>query len=301
MLGDRAYMRSPSFSPQRSATVILVMINVAVFVVQATMEFWSRSAHNQATALFALSQEGLLQLHVWQLVTYQFMHGGLLHLLVNMLLVYFFGRAIEDALGRKGVLRIYLLSGIVGGLVQLLYQVVMHKLTNGYHGGSVVGASASGLGLLAAFAALFPHREITLLLFFFIPVSLRARTLLWISLGLAIFGMIRPMGNVAEAAHLGGIITGLAYIHWIVQGSGWPSFGRSKPTARPRVLVTAPFPKRPFWQRSKASEVDDLPPAEFISREVDPILDKISAYGIQSLTDRERRILEAARAKMAKR
>jgi len=277
------------------------MINVAVFVVQATMESWARSAYDQATTLFALSQKGLLQGHVWQLVTYQFMHGGLLHLLVNMLLVFFFGRAIEDALGRKGVLRIYLLSGVVGGLVQLLYQVVMQKLTHSYYGASVVGASASGLGLLAAFATLFPHREITLLLFFFIPVSLRARTLLWISLGLAVFGMLVPMGNVAEAAHLGGIITGLAYIHWIVQGSGWPSFGRSKPAARPRVLVTAPFPKRPFWQRSKASEIDDLPPAEFISREVDPILDKISAYGIQSLTDRERRILEAARAKMAKR
>ena len=65
--------------------------------------------------------------------------------------------------------------------------------------------------------------------------------------------------------------------------------------------MNAPFPKKSFWQRSKASEVDDLPPAEFISREVDPILDKISACGIQSLTDRERRILEAARAKMAKR
>jgi len=140
-----------------------------------------------------------------------------------------------------------------------------------------------------------------LLLFFFIPVSLRARTLLWISLGLAVFGMIRPMGNVAEAAHLGGIVTGLAYIHWIVQGTGWPSLSHLKPAARPRVLVSAPFPKKSFWQRSKSTEVDDLPPAEFISREVDPILDKISAYGIQSLTDRERRILEAARAKMAKR
>jgi hypothetical protein len=91
-------------------------------------------------------------------------------------------------------------------------------------------------------------------------------------------------------------------VHWIVQGSGWLSLARFKPAARrPRVLVSAPFPKKPFWQRTKASETEDLPPAEFISREVDPILDKISAYGIQSLTERERRILEAARAKMAKR
>lgn len=294
-------MRGSAFGSQRSTTVTLVIINVAVFVLQKVLQFWQPALHNAAFPFFALSQDGLVHGYVWQLVTYQFMHGGTLHLLVNMLLIYFFGRAIEDALGSRALLRVYLLSGVVGGLVQIIYQVVMGKLVSGFFVGSVVGASASGLGLLAAYAALFPHREITLLLFFFIPVSLRARTLLWLSFGLAVFGMIVPMGNVAEAAHLGGILTGLAYIHWIVQGTGWPSLSRFKPADRPRVLVTAPFPKKPFWQRSKSSETEDLPPAEFISREVDPILDKISAYGIQSLTDRERRILEAARAKMAKR
>lgn len=294
-------MRDASFGSQRSTAVILVIINVAVFVLQTILSFWARASHQTFFHFFALNLEGLSHGYVWQLVTYQFMHGGALHLLVNMLLVYFFGRAIEDSLGRRGLLRIYLLSGVVGGLVQLIYQVFMSKIVPGYYAASVVGASASGLGLLAAYATLFPHREITLLLFFFIPVSLRARTLLWISFGLAVFGMMVPMGNVAEAAHLGGILTGLAYVHWIVQrGISWPSF-RFKPAAKPRILVNAPIPKKSFWQRSKASEVDDLPPAEFISREVDPILDKISACGIQSLTDRERRILEAARAKMAKR
>jgi membrane associated rhomboid family serine protease len=301
MLGDRAYMRNPSFGSQRSATAILLIINTVVFVVESVLQYWYPSVHRQAFHFLALSPDGLAHGYVWQLLTFQFMHGGLVHLLVNMILVYFFGRAMEEALGRKGVFRIYLLSGIVGGLVQIIYQVGMHRLLPNA-GASVVGASASGLGLLAAYAALFPHREITLLLFFFIPVSLRARTLLWISIGMALFGMLVPIDSVAQAAHLGGILTGLAYIHWIVQGTGWPSFPRLKPAAnRPRVLVTAPFPKRPFWQRSKATDADDLPPAEFISREVDPILDKISAYGIQSLTDRERRILEAARAKMAKR
>jgi membrane associated rhomboid family serine protease len=301
MLGDRAYMRNPSFGAQRSATVILLIINTAVFVLDKALLYWFSPIHKQLFQWLALSPDGLAHGYVWQLVTFQFMHGGLLHLLVNMVLVYFFGRAIEDALGRKGMVRIYLLSGIVGGLIQIIYQVAMRRFLLHWDAG-VVGASASGLGLLAAYAALFPHREITLLLFFFIPVSLRARTLLWISAGLAVFGMLVPMSDVAEAAHFGGILAGLAYIHWIVQGTGWPSFSRLKPpTNRPKVLVTAPFPKRPFWQRSKASESEDLPPAEFISREVDPILDKISAYGIQSLTERERRILEAARAKMAKR
>jgi membrane associated rhomboid family serine protease len=302
-------MRDPSFGSRRSTAITLVIINVAIFVVQTFVGFWrtpnlgflfgdpSSLSPTAQHGLLPLSQYGLAHGFIWQLVTYQFLHAGLLHLLVNMILVYFFGRAIEDALGRRTLLRIYLFSGIVGGLVQILYQAVLQKFIPG-PAASVVGASASGLGLLAAYATLFPHREITLLLFFFIPVSLRARTLLCISLGLAVFGMIIPMNNVAEAAHLGGILTGLAYIHWIVQGTGW-SFGR--PAARPRVLVTAPSPKKPFWQRSKTNEIEDLPPAEFISREVDPILDKISAQGIQSLTERERRILEAARAKMAKR
>jgi membrane associated rhomboid family serine protease len=290
-----------------------VILNVAIFVAESILRFWRVPGTLQVfgskpsdlpiliQGLLPLSQAGLAHGYVWQLVTYQFLHANTLHLVVNMLVVYFFGRALEDALGRLGMLRIYFLSGIVGGLVQVIYQVALQKVIPGAGAGSVVGASASGLGLLAAYAALFPHREITLLLFFFIPVSLRARTLLWISIGLALFGMIAPIGSVADAAHLGGIATGLAYIHWIVQGSGWPSLARFRPAARPRVLVSAPFPKRSFWQRSKANEMEDLPPAEFMSREVDPILDKISAYGIQSLTDRERRILEAARAKMAKR
>jgi hypothetical protein len=68
-------------------------------------------------------------------------------------------------------------------------------------------------------------------------------------------------------------------------------------------LVTTGTGRRGFWQRQKPTPTDleDIPPGEFISREVDPILDKISAHGIQSLTEHERKILEAARSKMAKR
>src|SRR5258708_4171442 len=111
MLGDRAYMRGSSFGSQRSATVTLVIINVVVFVLQNVFQFWhtptssllfgSRHAETSALlqyGLLPLSQSGLAHGYVWQLVTYQFLHGGMLHLLVNMLLVYFFGRALEDAL-----------------------------------------------------------------------------------------------------------------------------------------------------------------------------------------------------------
>jgi len=133
-------------------------------------------------------------------------------------------------------------------------------------------------------------------------VAMRARTLVWISLGISIFGIIRPIGNVAEGAHLGGLLAGIAYVKWIVQGNlsfPWPSF--RFPRRRERRLASAPSAKRSFWQQHKLPDDADLQSAEFISREVDPILDKISAHGIHSLTERERRILEAARARMAKR
>jgi membrane associated rhomboid family serine protease len=275
--------------------MVLLAINTAVFVLQTMLSFWAPSAFQSYFRAFALSTDGLASGYLWQLFTYQFMHAGFLHLLVNMIVLYFFGKAVEEALGRRAFLRIYFLSGVVGGLLQML----VAALFPGYFGRAVVGASACGLGLLATFAALFPERQITLLLFFIIPVSLRAKTLLMIAFGLSIFGLLAPVSNVAEAAHLGGILTGLAYVHWVVKGAG-SVVARSEDEPRPHVLAGT-GPKRPFWQRGKPLEEEDLPPAEFISREVDPILDKISANGIQSLTERERRILEAARAKMAKR
>jgi hypothetical protein len=98
------------------------------------------------------------------------------------------------------------------------------------------------------------------------------------------------------------MFTGLAYVRWIIHAQGpmvlWQPF-RSR--IRPRELVNVHSQKPSLWQRPKSNVVEDLPTAEFISREVDPILDKISAHGIQSLTERERKILEAARKKMSKR
>jgi hypothetical protein len=101
---------------------------------------------------------------------------------------------------------------------------------------------------------------------------------------------------------LGGILTGLAYIRWITNAQKplmmWQPFQAKAPR---RELVKVQSRKPQIWQRPKPAETEDLPPAEFITKEVDPILDKISAHGIQSLTQRERQILEAARARMSKR
>ena len=106
--------------------------------------------------------------------------------------------------------------------------------------------------------------------------------------------------SVAHAAHLGGILTGVAFMKFSLTASegAWNPFESKR---RRRELIKAVSIKIPKWPHGSTESPGEVTQEEFISREVDPILDKISAYGIQSLTERERRILEAARAKMAKR
>lgn len=294
MLDDRDYMRRPAFRLSWSATVVLLVVNVVAFIFQSAVERFSNFPTN---AWFALSVEGLRHGFVWQLLTYQFMHGGLLHLLLNCWAIYIFGREVEETLGPKSFLTLYFTSGVIGGLFQALAGVLL----GGHFAVPVVGASAGAFGLVAAYATLYPERPLMLLLFFVIPVSMRAKFLLLFSALLTLFGLIIPMDNIAHAAHLGGIITGLVFmryaIHWHWH---WPRLSQTR-SQPPRLLVKTPHGAATAWGRSNAPADEDLPPDEFLSKAVDPILDKISAQGIQSLTERERKILETAREKMVRR
>jgi membrane associated rhomboid family serine protease len=295
MLEDRGYMRQSPFDARRSVTATLLIVNVAVFILQCVIDRFPSIAGYYWYYL-PLSLSGLMHGFVWQLLTYQFMHANLLHLLFNCFVIYMFGTAVEEALSRKSYLTLYLGSGVVGGVVQLLAGL----LPFGAFGGPVVGASAAGFGLTAAYATLFPDRVI--LLFFILPI--RAKYLLALFAGFALLGVIAPPSagpgavHVADAAHLGGMLAGFLFIRYASSWQ-WPQFPRRRRQPVRRVARVA-SPKAAFWGRSKDAE-EEVPADEFLRKEVDPILDKISAHGIQSLTERERRILEAAREKMAKR
>ncbi len=288
MLEDRYYMRRSPFDSRLSATMILLLANVAVFIVQLIVP---RVTDFPLLRYFALSLEGLEHGYVWQVVTYAFLHAGVWHLLFNCLAIFVFGQDVERALGQKSFLTLYFSSGVIGGLVQTLFGLLL----GGTFARSVVGASAAGFGLTAAFAILFPDR--ILLLFLILPI--RAKYLLALSVGLALYGIFFPTGVVADAAHLGGMLTGVVFIRYAIHWDwNWPRLRRTQAPI-PRRLVKVSARPSGGWGRAKSDE--DLPADEFLSREVDPILDKISAHGIQSLTERERRVLEAARQKMAKR
>jgi membrane associated rhomboid family serine protease len=295
MLEDRDYMRQPEYGRHLSLTVALIIVNAIVFVFELLVSGYPRSLYVE-NHYFALSKEGLESGFVWQLFTFQFMHAGLWHLVFNCWAIYVFGRAIEEMLGWEKFLILFLSSGVVGGICQVLVAMLWPD----FFGGPVVGASAGGFGLIAAFAVLFPERELVLLLFFLIPVRLSAKMLLLLSAVLALAGIVFPFDHVANAAHLGGMLTGVIFIRQFIQGRGLPWEFNPDPAVPGEFAGTRPG-KTPFW-RSAASEPDEgLSTDEFVKSEVDPILDKISRHGIQSLTERERQTLERARSRMAKR
>jgi membrane associated rhomboid family serine protease len=238
-----------------------------------------------------LSLDGLKQGFVWQLLTFQFMHAGWMHIIFNSLAIYFFGRPVEEALDRRHFLTLYLSAGIIGGLVQMLFALWLPSFD-----GAVVGASAGASGLVAAFAILHWEERFSLLIYF-IPVNMTGKTLLAVSIGLAFLGILTTNSGIANAAHLGGILTGAYYVRLFIQGR-WPGWKFPARRSTPRKLVASRSGNGSFWRSAAAKPDEDLPASDFLSSEVDPILDKISAHGIHSLTAREREILEKARKKM---
>ncbi len=286
-------MRRPAFRFRWSATVLLLVMIVVAFIIQIALERFSDFPVN---AYLALSVDGLRHGFVWQLLSYQFMHAGWLHLLLNCWAIYIFGREVEETLGRTMFLTLYFSSGVIGGL----FQALTGALVGGIFAAPTVGASAGAFGLLAAFATLYPERPLMLLLFFIIPLSMRAKFLLLFGALLSLFGMIFPIDNVANAAHLGGLLTGIAFVRYAMHWDWhWPRLRQTRNHPL-RSLVKTPHRSATLWRQSPRVD-EDLPPEEFLSKAVDPILDKISAHGIQSLTERERRILETAREKMVRR
>ena len=169
----------------------------------------------------------------------------------------------------------------------------------------MVGASAGICGLLAALAMLQPDAELYLAFVF----PLKARHVLLAMFVLSGFLLLSPAGgHVAHGAHLGGLIGGVAFIkfgwHRDFVKPPWEEWiGRFKSGRAPAAREK---PKLPVLIHAGRASQDrpgrpEPTPADFISREVDPILDKIASQGIHSLTAREREILEAARKKMSKR
>ncbi len=288
-------MREGPGSGPRSMTTTLMIVLVAVFAVQNIDAVYLRTP---AQGWLALTSEGLRHGFLWQLITFQFLHGGLFHLAGNLLMLWFIGRFVEHVLGARRFLFAYLGCGVVGGLLQGLLMLLFPS----HFGAVLVGASAGTSGLFAIFARL--EGESTIRLNFIIPI--RARTLLLISLGIALFFTLVPARDgIAHAAHLGGLLAGIGFVqlkwHHTYVPLPWMEWWQNR---RPRIRIARPpepATPRPSSRFRAEPVVNASPGKDFMASEVDPILDKISAHGIHSLTAEERAILEKAQKQMAKR
>ncbi|HRE62242.1 MAG TPA: rhomboid family intramembrane serine protease [Ferruginibacter sp.] len=182
---------------QRTTPIVLnlIIINALVFLIQNAFD----GPENKVTLLLALFplQSGFFE--PYQLVTHMFAHGGLAHILFNMFALWSFGSLLERSWGPKKFLIFYLVCGLAAGVAHLF-------LSNS----AAVGASGAIMGLLGAYAYLFPNTQ---LIIFPIPFPVKAK---WAIIGIAaidLFGGVYPTGsNIAHFAHLGGLVAGLILV-----------------------------------------------------------------------------------------
>jgi membrane associated rhomboid family serine protease len=202
----------------------LMIATAAVFALQIVASF---IAHPDPNALLGSTLEhwlieklGLIPRAVlggmlWQPVTYIFLHGGLLHLIFNLLSLWMFGVDLERRWGRTAFLRYFFVCGIGAGLTVLLVSLLPFDSTRQMYRIPTIGASGGIFGLLMAYGMLFPHRTI---FFFIFPIPV------WLFLVITGAFVLAQAGNasggVAHYAHLGGLIVG--YLYLTIGSSGGP-------------------------------------------------------------------------------
>jgi membrane associated rhomboid family serine protease len=236
---------------------ILLFANIGVFFLQNTVDL--------VTAMLIFVPR-LILVRPWTIITYMFLHAGVMHLAFNMLALFFFGPRVEERLGSRNFLTLYLLSGISGALLSLIMGP----------SAAVLGASAAVFGVMLAFAYFWPDMPIHI--WGIIPVPARMLVIITTVLSLW-FGLGGVRGNVAHFAHLGGYAGAWLYLKWL---------DRKRQDFRKRATAAPPVRELKF---SKRPEVDLGKVHEVNREEVNRILDKISAHGMSALTDQERQFL----------
>lgn len=184
---------------QKTTPIVLnlIIINALVFVAQMVLD--KTTGLTNYIALYSY-QSDLFK--PYQLVTHMFAHGGFMHILFNMYALWMFGAVLERVWGPKKFLIFYLVCGLAAGLAQMFTMDV---------NGSAVGASGAIMGLLAAFAYLFPDTKFYILPF---PFPIKAKFMVAIYAAIDLFGGLHPgaADNIAHFAHLGGMVMGFILV-----------------------------------------------------------------------------------------
>lgn len=232
----------------------LLLANVAAFFLQS-------AAPEIANAGVFVPMLALVR--PWSIVTYMFLHGGLWHLGLNMLCLFFFGPRLEDRLGSKRFTLLYFLSGFTGAFFSIIFAPLS----------PIIGASAGVFGVMMGFAHFWPHTPILIWGIFPVP----ARILVIFTTVLTVWsGFTGAGGNIAHFAHLGGYAGAYAYLRWLDRARS--TFKRKASAAPPAVTH-----KLEGW-----SSIDLTKVHEVNREEVRRLLEKIKTQGVGALSGQER-------------
>lgn len=199
-------LRGEELPLERGATRVLIALNGAFFAYEQWLYRVDSGRQRWFELNHALSLEGLRRGAWWQCLSFQFLHGGWIHLVMNLLLLHSLGPVMETTLGRWRFLLLYLVSGTLGGILHVAGAWMMPDA----FGSTVVGASAGLCGLLAALGALHSEERLRVLLFLVLPMEIRAKFLLLGGIVISALGAVFSVGPIAHLAHLGGFMGGLA-------------------------------------------------------------------------------------------
>lgn len=266
-----------------------IYINVGVFVLTSLLDIlWTLFNRNGAFVLQYLELPAWTERFIfqpWSLFTYMFMHAGVLHLLFNMLWLYWFGQMFLSLFSAKHFRGLYLLGGICGGLLYMLAYNVFPYFSDSMYYSYLLGASASVLAIVVATAVRAPEYQVN---FMFIgAVRLKYVALFMVLTDL----MFMTSGNAGgHIAHLGGALAGWWFASGLSRGhdaTSWINKCLDGLTIRHK-------PKRPKMEvhyGDKTKDYDYNARKRQQSEEVDRILDKLKKSGYNSLTTEEKKKL----------
>lgn len=262
----------------------IITINVLIFLLLAVADVFSfllNSAFSSGVITTYLTLPASLSEFIhrpWSIVTYMFLHSGFLHILFNMLWLYWMGSILHEYLGNRRVYQAYFLGGIFGGLIFILAYNVFPAFSGVKDIAYALGASAGVLSIVVATATLLPDYEVQLM--FVGSVKLK-----WIALVSVLLDLISiPNGNAGgHIAHIGGALFGFLFIKQLRNTTILDKItDRFANIFKPRSKLKV------HYKTTYMKTENDSKPSQ---HEVDIILDKISRSGYDSLTKREKEIL----------
>ncbi|MGB8169470.1 MAG: rhomboid family intramembrane serine protease [Chthoniobacteraceae bacterium] len=261
-------------SGRPSATALLVAITVGGYVAQELLQYML-AEHEQANLLWqwlALDRASVISGEYWKFISYSLLHSHPAQVIVNMALLFYAGREVESIVGARHFLTIYGAGVLLGGAVSCY----------ALPGLPVVGTTPAVLAVVVAFATILPELEATRNLFFVLPLRVRAK---WFALALMIMsGVMWATLTPPQIGAPGMVAAGVFSWFYVKQ------LGFGNPLAIQRYI---------FNRRQRAARLERMNADQFMSSEIDPILDKISREGMHSLSRAERKILALGREKIA--